>query len=163
PQWPRLTPFAMRSLDPFRPAGPPPLDSAAYAASFRDVRALGGVDSAARTADQMEIAFFWADDAGTATPPGHWNQVARAAARARGPAAAVLTRFFGADVRVTVGSDGLPGVTRSFDGFTAAAREAGRSRIYGGIHWEFDNADGLSCGRGLGEYVSDNFLLPRPR
>src|SRR5207237_7156321 len=75
PQWPRLTPFAMRSLDPFRPAGPPPLDSAAYAASFRDVRALGGVDSAARTADQMEIAFFWADDAGTATPPGHWNQV----------------------------------------------------------------------------------------
>src|SRR5581483_12020325 len=31
PQWPALTPFCMRSLDPFRPAGPPALDSVAYA------------------------------------------------------------------------------------------------------------------------------------
>ena len=35
------------------------------------------------------------------------------------------------------------------------------SRIYGGIHWQFDNADGLQVGRTLGEYVNRNTLQPR--
>src|SRR5262249_11169111 len=67
-----------------------------------------------------------------------------------GAAAAVLANFFGTDnVRFTISSDGLPRVWRSFASFSAAAAEAGRSRIYGGIHWEFDNADGLAAGRAL--------------
>ena len=37
------------------------------------------------------------------------------------------------------------------------------SRIYGGIHWQFDNAEGLKLGRTLGEYVYKNTLQPRPR
>ena len=28
------------------------------------------------------------------------------------------------------------------------------SRIYGGIHWAFDNTDGLACGREIGEFVA---------
>jgi membrane-associated phospholipid phosphatase len=36
------------------------------------------VDAVSRslTAEQKRIATFWADGPGTATPPGHWNQIA---------------------------------------------------------------------------------------
>lgn len=77
-------------------------------------------------------------------------------------AAAVLANFFGDDrIRFRTDCDDLPGVTRSFDSFSAAALEAGWSRIYGGIHWDFDNYDGLATGRDLGYFVSRNFLQPR--
>jgi membrane-associated phospholipid phosphatase len=77
-------------------------------------------------------------------------------------AAAVLAYFFGSDdVRFTSTSEGLPGVTRSFSSFSAAAAEAGMSRIYGGIHWSFDNTAGLASGRDLGIFVSQNYLRPR--
>lgn len=77
-------------------------------------------------------------------------------------AAIVLATFFGTDdVRFTSTSESLPGVARTFTSFWAAAEEAGKSRIYGGIHWEFDNREGLASGRALGEYVSRHFLLPR--
>ena len=35
------------------------------------------------------------------------------------------------------------------------------SRIYGGIHWQFDNTEGLKVGKTLGEYVYQNTLQPR--
>jgi membrane-associated phospholipid phosphatase len=41
------------------------------------VKTLGAVNSSRRTADQTEIALFWADGAGTVTPPGHWNVIAQ--------------------------------------------------------------------------------------
>ena len=58
----------------------------------------------------------------------------------------------------TATADDLPGVTRSFKSFKQAAEEAGMSRIYGGIHWDFDNTDGLKCGREVAEYVAKNFF-----
>ena len=79
-----------------------------------------------------------------------------------GAAAAALVRFFGSDdVRFESTSEGLPGVKRSYPGFWAAAQEAGRSRIYGGIHFEFDNADGLVIGRAVAENVIDNAFRNR--
>jgi membrane-associated phospholipid phosphatase len=75
-------------------------------------------------------------------------------------AAGVLTALFG-DSYFTVGADSLPGVTRSFDSFEAAAAEAGRSRIYGGIHYQFDNANGQALGTEVAEYVVGGFLKPR--
>jgi hypothetical protein len=76
-----------------------------------------------------------------------------------GAAAAVLAAFFGSDrVSFVTTSDALPGVIRRFDSFSAAANEAGMSRIYGGIHWQFDNTAGLDGGRRVGEYVSTNFF-----
>src|SRR6476659_1573111 len=36
----------------------------------------------ARTEEQTEIALFWADGAGTETPPGHWNSIAQIIAAA---------------------------------------------------------------------------------
>ena len=84
-----------------------------------------------------------------------------------GAAAAVLTSVFGPNYHFTTGSDGLPGVTRSFGSFDAAAAEAGQSRIYGGIHYQFDNQNGLASGHALGQFVVGNFLQPhrhgRPR
>jgi hypothetical protein len=73
-----------------------------------------------------------------------------------GAAATVLTDFFG-DIPFSTTSVTLPGVTRDFDSFAAAANEAGRSRIYGGIHFEFSNQDGLALGRDVGDWVLNDF------
>ena len=78
-----------------------------------------------------------------------------------GAAIAALAAYFGTDeVRFANTCDTLPGVSRTFTKFSAAAEEAGKSRIYGGIHWEVDNREGLTCGRAVGEYVARYFLLP---
>ena len=84
PQWAHLTPFAMTSTDQFRPIAPPNLTSQTSAAAYNEVKSLGQSDSTTRTADQTEIARFWADGAGTYTPAGHWNQIARQIALQRG-------------------------------------------------------------------------------
>jgi hypothetical protein len=54
------------------PPAPPSIDSKAYKDALAEVRRI----SDTRTPEQLEIAMFWADNAGTATPPGHWNQIA---------------------------------------------------------------------------------------
>jgi hypothetical protein len=56
--FPAIRPFAVNSLDQFRAPPPPALTSAAYAAAFTEVRALGGAASTTRTAEQLEIARF---------------------------------------------------------------------------------------------------------
>ena len=76
PQWADLMPFAMTSADQFQPSGPPALDSPEYAAALNQVKSLGALNSTTRTGDQTEIALFWADGAGTYTPPGHWDAIA---------------------------------------------------------------------------------------
>lgn len=90
-----------------------------------------------------------------------------------GAADAVLTAFFGPNVHFTSQLDGhnAPGqrplaeeliVTRSFTSFTEAAEEAGMSRIYGGIHFDFDNTAGLASGRAVGNHVMDTLLRQTP-
>jgi len=80
-----------------------------------------------------------------------------------GAAATVLADFFGNKTRFRTTSEGLPGVTRSFDTFWSAAEEAGQSRIYGGIHWQFDNTDGLAMGKAVSQYIGRNFLVALDR
>ena len=76
-----------------------------------------------------------------------------------GAGASLLIRSFSTDkLRFSTTSDDLPGVTRKFESIWSAAEEAGMSRIYGGIHWQFDNTEGLKVGRTLGEYVYKNTL-----
>jgi hypothetical protein len=75
--------------------------------------------------------------------------------------ATILAGYFGTDeYRFETTSDGLPDVTRKFNGFWAAAEEAGMSRIYGGIHYQFDNTDGLRCGKMVGEHVLKTCMRP---
>ena len=89
PQWGFVTPFAIPTGSFFRPKGPPALTSDKYAADYNEVKALGAARSTTqtdlmRTEEQTQIALFWADGAGTVTPPGHWNVIAKDVATARG-------------------------------------------------------------------------------
>lgn len=75
--------------------------------------------------------------------------------------AVVLARFLGTDaVSFVARSDSLPGVFRNFTSLAACADEVGMSRIYGGIHFPFDNVAGKRSGAQVGEFVMRNFLLP---
>lgn len=240
PRWGSVTPWAMIRGDQFLCPPPPALDSAEYAAAVAEVAAYGAADSAIRTEDQTNIALFWSDDAGTFTPPGHWNAIAAEVAsrfgqslaeNARtfallsfatadaaitcwetkytydlwrpysaireadtdgnpqtvadpdwealifippfptyssghstfsGAASAVLAAVFGCDdISFTTGSDGVGVADRSFTSFSQAALEAADSRLYGGIHFSFDNQAGIEAGTALGNYIAANFLRPR--
>ena len=78
----------------FRPSGPPLLDSAKWAADYNEVKEIGSATSATRTAEQTEIALFWADGAGTETPPGHWNRIAHNVGGAAGNTLEENARLF---------------------------------------------------------------------
>jgi PAP2 superfamily len=83
PQWGFVAPFGMNRSSQFRPPGPPSLNSERYAADYEEVKELGAAVGSTRTEEQSEIAQFWADGAGTETPPGHWNSIAQTIAAAR--------------------------------------------------------------------------------
>lgn len=59
PQWPRRKPWLLASPSQFRPGPPPSLTSERWARDYAEVKALGGKVSAARTAEQTEMARFW--------------------------------------------------------------------------------------------------------
>jgi hypothetical protein len=70
-----VEPFLMQSSSQFRSAGPPALDSPAYAADVNEVKGLGGdgvVTPSARTGPQTYIAKWW-----QSSPVASWNDVAR--------------------------------------------------------------------------------------
>ncbi|ARQ13735.1 PAP2 haloperoxidase-like superfamily protein (plasmid) [Rhizobium etli] len=237
PNWATLTPFALNSPNQFLPAGPPDPGSQAYADAVNKTKTLGSATSTTRTADQTQIARFWADGPGTYTPSGAWNQIAEEAAQQQGlslsqaallfaelnvaqadagiaawntkytydtwrpdtaiqnadaignpnitadpnwkpllidppfpeyisghstysgAAAAILTDFFGSNYTFSTTSTSLLNVTRNFTSFEQAAQEAGESRIYGGIHFEFSNQDGLATGSQIGSWVLKAFDL----
>ncbi|HZO51487.1 MAG TPA: phosphatase PAP2 family protein [Bryobacteraceae bacterium] len=76
-----------------------------------------------------------------------------------GAAAAVLAEFSGRDeFQFVTSSDGLPGVVRRFERFSDAAREAGVSRIYGGIHFPDANEMGLAAGSKIGLHIARTML-----
>jgi len=94
PQWGFVAPFAMITSSQFRPPGPPSLDSQRYAADYNEVKELGAAIGSTRTEEQTQIALFWADGAGTETPPGHWNSIAQIIAAAQGNTLEENARLF---------------------------------------------------------------------
>ncbi|MGL4514567.1 MAG: hypothetical protein ACRCT8_15875 [Lacipirellulaceae bacterium] len=81
----------------------------------------------------------------------------------------VLANFYGTDnLSFTLTSDELPGVTRDFTSFSQAIAENGRSRIYLGIHWDFDDFAGRDLGRSIADYlfeepfISGVVVIPEP-
>ena len=78
-----------------------------------------------------------------------------------GAAAAVLDGFFCTDaIGFNLVTDSAPGgQARSYPSFSAAAAEAGRSRVFGGLHFEFSNQAGLKLGRDIAAEVLANKLL----
>jgi len=76
--------------------------------------------------------------------------------------AGILAGFFCRDnIPFAHASDSTPTMPRNFRSFSAAAAEAGRSRVVGGIHFEFGNQDGLAAGRGVAAEILANKLLRR--
>ena len=65
----------------------------------------------------------------------------------------MLAHYFGDHVRFSTTSTSLPGVTRSYRGFTDAAVENGLSRAYAGIHFLRAIRDGYAQGRGIGRKI----------
>jgi hypothetical protein len=61
----------------FMPRRPPELDSQEYADGVNEIKAIGGVDSAVRTAEQTLQARLWASVNYKTLWAGAWNQVAR--------------------------------------------------------------------------------------
>jgi membrane-associated phospholipid phosphatase len=74
-------------------------------------------------------------------------------------AAFVLEDFFKTKrFPLTVTSEVLPGVTRSFGSFAAAEQEASLSRVYAGVHFRSDENVGEVLGRLVADFVSDHAL-----
>jgi membrane-associated phospholipid phosphatase len=93
-------------------------------------------------------------------PSGHAMQ--------SGAVAAVLTDMFGvkrfrdtthADHGAAAASPSLK--PRTFASFADAAAEAAASRLYGGIHYAFDNHDGLASGQCIGRTILRRLQLRR--
>jgi len=76
-------------------------------------------------------------------------------------AAAVLIDLFGDKVNFNATSLTLPGATRHFTGFSAAARENGLSRVYAGIHFRHAVGDGHRMGRSIGRAVAQSLEAAR--
>jgi membrane-associated phospholipid phosphatase len=80
----------LREGSQFRPGPPPAYGSPQFRAEVREVYTV----SRSLTAEQMRIAEFWADGAGTVTPPGHWNQIALGMLRGAGWSTLLESRLF---------------------------------------------------------------------
>lgn len=96
PQWGAVTPWTGVNVASFDPGPPPALDSAEYAAAFNAVKEKGAKYSSTRTADETELAFFWADQsAGGWSVPGHWTQIAIEQSEAKGLSTLQNAQLFG--------------------------------------------------------------------
>ena len=86
------------------------------------------------------------------TYPGNYACIASAMTR-------VFARYFGRDdlpFSITWAEPAGPGITRSYNSFRHLADEAARSRVYGGIHFDFDTTASFGVCIPLGEYVFAN-------
>ena len=68
-----LKPFVVTSNDQFRPAGPDPVNSAAYTQDYNEVKSKGARVGHTRTTEETAIANFWSDN----KPSLIWNVLAR--------------------------------------------------------------------------------------
>jgi membrane-associated phospholipid phosphatase len=75
--------------------------------------------------------------------------------------AEVLKSVLGDRFTFDVTSESMPGVTRHFTSFSAAAHEAGVSRIFAGQHFRTDHIAGKRLGQNVAESIVDTILLPR--
>ena len=78
PQFATMTPWTMRRPSQFRPAPPPALTSAAYNMDYNEIKIMGVFAGSQRTADQSELALFWAGNTAL-----YWNRIASQIATAR--------------------------------------------------------------------------------
>ena len=76
-------------------------------------------------------------------------------------AASVLAAFYGTRQSLAISSAADPGVTRRFDSLSAAADDAGLSRIWAGQHTRIDHRAGQALGRQVAAEVMRRFPAHR--
>lgn len=102
----RVRPFMTMSQSQFRSDGPNPITSPEYAAEFAEVKTLGRQTGSTRTADQTDMARFWADH-----PPAMWSRIFRQLSARHGLGVADNARYFamlyltGADALISCWDD----------------------------------------------------------
>ncbi len=185
------------------PQPPPDMESDAFKEDIAYVYSL----SRDRSREQWRIADYWADGAGTYTPPGHWNLMAEKLIVASNWSEVRTARAFSLinramldsgilcwyakykyyvprpsqvnpKIKTVTGIPNFPSYTSGHSSFSASAGtvlgylfpdqqeyltnqflEAGDSRVYGGIHYKFDNIEGRKSGIGIGELMIRNAQL----
>jgi hypothetical protein len=101
PGWGSVQPWVLESAAQFRPAEGPDLTSDRYARDVNEVKEVGALNSATRTAEQTHIARFWLASAALV-----WNPVLRQVVRGLGLDESEAARDFalmnvaGADARI---------------------------------------------------------------
>ena len=69
---------------------------------------------------------------------------------------ASIEDFYGTDeIKFSLASDELNGMIRSFDRLSDAMAENGRSRVYLGIHWDFDDLVARTTGKDVANFISN--------
>ena len=116
------------------------------------IREAAADGNAATTADPA-----WTPLLATPPYPGHpGNRACLASSQAR-----LLERLFGQDnvpITVTWNVAGGAPIVRSYNGFRQLADEEAKSRIWGGIHFEFESLASMGACTLLADYVVDNTL-----
>ena len=78
-----------------------------------------------------------------------------------GAGAEMLRRLYGADGHsIDMSNPAVPGLSFHYSGFREIANDVDDARIYGGIHFRFDQEGGNLLGRSVATYVIKNNLAP---
>jgi hypothetical protein len=88
--WGGVRPFALDTASQFRPPPPPAVTNPRYTDDFNEVKSLGELNSATRSANQTEIGKFW----GAGPVQNVWNQIAQMAGLTFGNSLAQNARMF---------------------------------------------------------------------
>ncbi|HTK74390.1 MAG TPA: hypothetical protein VL371_03975, partial [Gemmataceae bacterium] len=73
----------------------------------------------------------------------------------------VLERAFGKRrLAITLTNPGLPGIVLNYTAWSQITDDIDDARIYGGIHFRFDQEVGARQGKHVGSYILENYLLP---
>ncbi len=187
--------FDKTTLAKIRPVMPFVVGSAEWQNEYVELEKI----NKSQTREQARIANYWADGAGSYTPPGHWHRAAANAGhdakfsevRMARTLALLGTALMDAGIacwetkyyyytprpqqfglKTSVGLPNFPSYTSGHSTFSAAAatvlgsifpeqasdftaqaKEASESRIYGLIHFRVDCEMGLVHGKKIGEYA----------
>ena len=184
-----ITPFTLKHAAAFRPDGPDPLDSKAYARDFAETRDFGGAASTVRSPEQTDVAWFWAEN-----PYVHWNRNLMALAQSNpdtaGDAAwrplisvnhpeypsghgfwstaviGIVSAFFGTlrvDWTLTTSKAAVPALVkteRSYRNLIELLGEIGNARVWGGLHWRHAIRDGALIGGRVAAHVQWHHFQP---
>ena len=122
---------------------------------WRPQHAIRGADTDGNPWTQLDGS--WSARAGN---PGTSPQHTSGHSTFSGAGSQAIALFFCQDeIAFSHVSDSSGGASRSYPSLSYAASEAGRSRVLGGIHFEFSNQAGLQSGRGVATEVLGRKLL----